>query len=263
MTDDLTFITFPRAAIIAEPKFTLPDWLPVNFLGEASDGELLAEFAGRNCYQSWDNKKSSTNAQYIEHIEEVRHGSVIEHDNISVYIVGISRNLTHEQVRHRAGWAYSQLSQRYVDESDTSFVIPPLYLLDGYPTHLLDSWQHRQLKAREAYRNEVEAIMKFLAWKFPELSEDKTLLRKTAREAARSELPGACETRIVMTGNMRAWRHAIEMRASEGADREICRLYAEVLFPLLKERRCNTLADMEQYVAKDGRIAVRGQYLKV
>src|SRR5215211_7090962 len=115
----------PRITVIARPVFAEPSHLPVNWLGESSDGERLAEFAGRLCYMSQKNPASRATREYLENIKKQGHGSVLEHANYSLLLEGVSRSLTHELVRHRAGMSYSQLSQRYVDESEAHFVVPP------------------------------------------------------------------------------------------------------------------------------------------
>lgn len=79
--------------------------------------DLLPEFAGRFCYRSW--AKGRETRDYIENIKESGHGSVLEHGVITLAISGVSRALTHELIRHRAGFAVSQESQRYVDRSPT------------------------------------------------------------------------------------------------------------------------------------------------
>ena len=76
------------------------------------------------------NPANRTTRDYLENIKKQGHGSVLEHANYSVLVEGVSRSLTHELVRHRAGWAYSQLSQRYVDESVADFVMPPAIIGD-------------------------------------------------------------------------------------------------------------------------------------
>ena len=86
--------------------------------------EVVTEVAGRTCYMSFAKPRPGGNHAYLNHIKEVGHGSVLEHAVWSFLVTGVSRSLTHELVRHRAGFAYSQLSQRYVDESDVSFVVP-------------------------------------------------------------------------------------------------------------------------------------------
>src|SRR5258708_39563952 len=87
-------------------------------------GEHLTEIAGRVCYMSFAKPRPGGNKVYLEHILQVGHGSVLEHAVWNFIFAGISRTLTHELVRHRVGWAYSQLSQRYVDESVAEYVEP-------------------------------------------------------------------------------------------------------------------------------------------
>jgi thymidylate synthase (FAD) len=143
---------------------------------------------------------------------DVGHFSVLEHASVTFYITGISRSCTHELVRHRH-FSYSQLSQRYVPEDDASVVIPP---------GLEDDPELREivLAAADASR---AAYLDLLA-KLEARLEPGALRSKQARQAARAVLPNGTETRIVVTGNYRAWRHFIAMRASEHADVEIRRL---------------------------------------
>src|SRR5262245_65475534 len=86
-------------------------------------GEMLAEVSGRLCYMSFARPRPGGNKAYVDHILEVGHGSVIEHAVWNFIFVGVSRSLTHELVRHRH-LSYSQLSQRYVDESVAEYVEP-------------------------------------------------------------------------------------------------------------------------------------------
>lgn len=185
------------------------DWETVDGDPDPYDGSHLAEFAGRACYQSWSrpNPKTATNAGYLEHIIDVGHLSVLEHSSVSFYITGISRSLTHELVRHRH-FSYSQLSQRYVDESEVEFIPPPVIVGDAA---LETAFERYMAAAQDAYVEFAELI----ARKHPELK------RKEVRQAARAVLPNATETKIVVTGNYRAWMHFIEMRATEAADVEI------------------------------------------
>src|SRR6476620_11584568 len=87
-------------------------------------GEKLVEVAGRLCYMSFAKPRPGGNKAYIGHILEVGHGSVLEHAVWNLLFTGVSRSLTHELIRHRAGFGYSQLSQRYVDESIAEYVEP-------------------------------------------------------------------------------------------------------------------------------------------
>jgi len=91
-----------------------------------TDADSIPEIAGRVCYMSFGEKAGrKENADYLQHILESGHGSVLEHTVFGLMFTGVSRSLTHELVRHRAGWAYSQLSQRYVDSADANLVLPP------------------------------------------------------------------------------------------------------------------------------------------
>src|SRR5947209_18011433 len=118
----------PTITLLARPTFTTPEHLPVNYIGESTDGERLAEFAGRLCYMSQHNPAKRQTREYLENIKKQGHGSVLEHANYSILLEGVSRSLTHELVRHRAGFAYWQLPQRYRDESQANFVVPPAIL---------------------------------------------------------------------------------------------------------------------------------------
>src|SRR5690606_14592206 len=122
---------------------------------------------------------------------------------------GISRALTHELVRHRH-FSYSQLSQRYVDESDVAFVLPP-EIKEG--TEAFEIWKRSCERSLEEYR-ELLARIEAQVQDEPKA----TMRRKRARQTARSLLPNAVETKIVVTGNARAWRHFLEMRGSASAE---------------------------------------------
>ena len=91
-------------------------------------GEALAEMAGRVCYMSYG-KGRKTNREFLGHIVDVGHGSVLEHAVWSFVVTGVSRSFTHELIRHRH-FSYSQLSQRYVDESESAFIEPDVIAAD-------------------------------------------------------------------------------------------------------------------------------------
>ena len=92
--------------------------------------EVVTETAGRVCYMSFAKPRPGGNAAYLGHIKEVGHGSVLEHGVWNFLFTGVSRSLTHELVRHRAGFGFSQLSQRYVDESVAEYVEPDVIAAD-------------------------------------------------------------------------------------------------------------------------------------
>ena len=244
----------PTVTLLARPTFTTPEHLPVNYIGESTDGERLAEFAGRVCYMSQHNPAKRSTREYLDNIKKQGHGSVLEHANYTLLLEGVSRSLTHELVRHRAGFSYSQLSQRYVDESEANFVMPPAVI--GDPS-LEQTWRTQVEQAQAAYVGMVEQLMERYGW-----VADKVHRRKMAREAARAVLPNATETKIVVTGNARAWRTMLELRSSEAAELEIRRLAVAVL-RLLAAEAPSFFSDFEIYSAADRREAARIVYHKV
>src|SRR5688572_8786158 len=213
-------------------------------MGDATGGERLAEFAGRLCYMSQRNPARRSTQDYLENIKRQGHGSVLEHANYSILLEGVSRSLTHELVRHRAGFAYSQLSQRYVDESEAHFVVPPAIIGDDA---LEQAWRAQIEGAQRSYVALVDQLMERYAW-----VSDKVHRRKMAREAARGVLPNSTETKIVATGNARAWRTVLELRSSEGAELEI-RRFAIALLRLLQGEAPAFFNDFEIYVGADRR----------
>jgi thymidylate synthase (FAD) len=244
----------PRVTLIARPQFLEPSHLPVQWKGDSSDGERIAEFAGRLCYMSQHNPASRTTAEYLRNILRQGHGSVFEHSTYVMLIEGISRSCSHELVRHRAGWGYSQLSQRYVDESHAAFVMPPAIQGDAA---LEAEWTAQVEAAQAAYVTAVDHLMARY-----ESVEDKVHRRKLAREAARSVLPNATEVKIVASANVRAWRTMLELRLGEGAELEIRRMAVACLRVLQREAPA-LFDDFEIYCASDGSEAGRVGFHKV
>ena len=248
------YYTEPKLTLIARPQFLEPAHLPVTWLGDGTDGERLAEFAGRLCYMSQRNPAKRETRDYLENIKRQGHGSVLEHAVYSILVEGVSRSLTHELVRHRAGTAMSQLSQRYVDESEANFVVPPAIIGDEA---LTAAWRAQVDGAQAAYVTLVEQLMERYKW-----VDDKVHRRKMAREAARGVLPNSTETKIVFTANARSWRTLLELRAGEGAELEIRRLAVAVI-RLLQAEAPAFFSDFEVYTAADRREAARVGYHKV
>jgi thymidylate synthase (FAD) len=244
----------PKLTLIARPQFIEPAHLGVAWQGDATDGERLAEFAGRLCYMSQSNPAHRSTGDYLENIRKQGHGSVLEHAVYVLLIEGISRSCSHELVRHRAGFGYSQLSQRYVDESHAAFVVPPAVLGDAV---LEAEWLAQVTAAQAAYVAAVEGLMRKYEW-----IPDKVHRRKMAREAARSVLPNATETKIVVSANVRAWRTMLELRCGEGAEQEIRRMAVAIL-RLLQQEAPRFFPDFEVYKAEDGAEAARVGFHKV
>ena len=165
---------------------------------------------------SQHNPAGRTTRDYLQNIKKQGHGSVLEHATTRCCSRGSRRRCTHELVRHRAGFGYSQLSQRYVDESHAA-----LRHAAGDPGRrgARGAWRAQVEAAQAAYVAAVEQLMERYGW-----VDDKVHRRKMAREAARGVLPNSTETKIVVTANARAWRTMLELRSSEGAELEIRRM---------------------------------------
>jgi thymidylate synthase (FAD) len=218
--------------------------------------EVLAEIAGRTCYMSFG-KGRKTSHEYLENILTSKHGSVLEHAVWCLLITGVSRALTHELVRHRAGFGYSQLSQRYVDESDARYVVPPLFQENEA---LRQKWQRTIETVSKAYVELADAAAAYVQEKHPDMPPRDR--RKWARQAARSILPNATETKIFVTGNSRAWRHFLELRGSPHADTEI-RLLAVEICRVFKKEAPNIFQDIEIVNEPDGMPSVHVVHSKV
>jgi thymidylate synthase (FAD) len=220
---------------------------------------------------SFANPRPGGNAAYIKHILEAGHGSVLEHAVWNFIITGVSRSLTHELVRHRAGFAYSQLSQRYVDESEGEYVLPP-DLLEGYTLSLNADFTKHCHWAAERYRSWYLSVLTShhayvdLVEEFTEKAFKSGLTgteaRKYARQAARSVLPNATETKIFVTANARALRHFLEQRGSRFAEPEIRRLVNHLLEILVVEAP-NIFGDYTRTELPDGTFEIDTPYRKV
>ena len=226
---------------------------------EAERGaELLAEMAGRICYMSFGSKQGrKSNAEYFDNIIESGHGSVLEHAVWNFVITGVSRSFTHELIRHRAGWGYSQLSQRYVDESTADFVEPDVIAQDPEAHRL---WLEAIEASHRAYLALVERLSTLVEERHLELS--RTSKRKMARQAARSVLPNATETKIFVTANARALRHFVELRGSSAAEPEI-RKVAVKLLQAMQQEAPNLFDDFEVVTLEDGTLGTSTAHHKV
>lgn len=213
--------------------------------------EKLIETAGRLCYMSFSLPRPGGNKAYMDNILASAHGSVTEHAVWNFVVTGISRALSHEAVRHRAGMSPSQVSQRYTDESVAEYIEPDV-IADDPGLHAI--WLESVAASHNAYLKLVEGLNKKLTndayqtylknspplaaeaesptldtWLSRLDREQKTLLRKGARQAARSVLPNATETKLFLTFNGRALRHFIELRGSRHAEPEIRKLAFKLL----------------------------------
>jgi thymidylate synthase (FAD) len=216
----------------------IEQWMP-DPMDSVDDVDRLEEFAGRSCYQSFHKPNPTTkfNSDYLKHILELGHESVLEHSTATFYVQGVSRTLTHELVRHRH-LSFSQKSQRYVNESMASYT-PPGDLMDrsGDPhiALLLRKMSDHHVEALNLYGEIVEALGD------PDYEHRVDI--KRARGAARSVLMGSIHTSIVVSGNMRAWRDFLRKRYHVAAEREIREL-AQIILGELRLIATNTFQDI-------------------
>lgn len=234
-------IATPSAELIAHTALACDGRSPViekymSLDPGAGDAQQLTEFSGRACYQSFHkpNPKTAQNKDYISRtLHGQKHFSIAEHASATFYITGVSRALTHELIRHRH-LSYSQLSQRFVDESEASIVIPPA-VTESKATVVYDTEEfHDDLKG--SLPKALEWWGQEAVWNYEEIVETlqgEGLPRKQAREAARAVLPNMVETRIVVTGNLRSWYEVIDRRIQPDADAEIQQLSRMLLKQLL------------------------------
>lgn len=211
--------------------------------GEVMDIDLLHEFAGRGCYKSWGKPNPATreNEDYLAHIIESAHVSVMEHGQISLYVEGVSRSLLLELERHgrNSHLSFSVESQRYVSTSKhhTSPVIPPLFYEAGDAGAI----------AAENLRCHYDEALALYDQTYADL-RDAGYGVKEAREAARSFLPNATPVDFVVTADIRGWREVIEKRDYAGADREIQQFARDVL-NAITEYAPNSLQDIGKRAA--------------
>ena len=197
---------------IIDPSFT--------WLGNAPDGDqMLANIAaaGRVCYQS---ESKSEDAAFVRKRIKQGHESVLEHEKISVRII-CDRGVSHELVRHRIA-SYSQESTRYCNYSKGKF--------GSELTFIRPYWDDRSIRA--------EMIRLRACWQEAclnaEWSYKKMIDMGCTPEAARAVLPNCLKTEIVMTANLREWRHFFKLRCAPAAHPDM-RIIANMLLTAFKD----------------------------
>ena len=233
--------------------------IPKSIRAGEEESSAIVEVSARLCYMSFGRGRRDI-ADFINNLLSSKDGSVFEHVNYGFVFTGVSRSLTHELVRHRAGFAYSQRSQRYVDEGDAPFVLPPLFASEA-----ADSPEAREAldaaveAASASYRDLVDSLDRAIPDGWFDNARDR---RKAVRQAARAVLPNATETKIFVTANVRSWRHFIEMRGASFADWEIRRLAVSVL-RILQEEAPLLFGDFSIDVLPDGTEVAAPEHSKV
>lgn len=184
--------------------------MKVELLYITPEPEKIIEKAGRVAHQSFNKEAPDSYIKFIRMLIKLGHTSVLEHAVASFKISGVSRSLTHQLVRHRIA-SYTQKSQRYVDESTFEYVTPD------------------KIKENEAAFDIYNNFMNYCKETYKKLKEIGI-----PKEDARFVLPNATKTEIVLTANLREFRHMISLRGSKEAQWEIRRMFIEIL-KILKE----------------------------
>lgn len=249
----------PRIHLIARPAFLTKGF--ESFLrqqnlswtrdSDSSQAELLAEAAGRVCYMSFGKRQFRRSAdEYFRNIIESGHESVLEHANWSFLIEGVSRAFTHQLVRHRVGFSYSQLSQQYCDSEDALFVAPIEVQRDPA---LLEEWAEAMYEIRDKYRVLKERLTKAKSPQKKNLNKRENL--RALRSASRSVLPNCTETKIVVSANARAIRHFLRFRGNIPGDLEMAAV-SVALLELMKSEAPKLFYDFDFSASKYGSRAV-------
>jgi thymidylate synthase (FAD) len=234
----------PHVRLIARPQLDYAEiadylaevggenWLERVDRGELDDAQNLAEFAGRICYRSWKpglnpnvTRIRTDQDEYLRNILASAHGSVLEHVSFSFVLHNVSRVVTHELVRHRAGAAVSQESLRFVRLDDLPFWFP--------------AWaeQDPELMARATAL--LERMEEFQSWMAERFGLDQDGVRFGEKKARTSFMrrfaPEGVATGLVWTANVRTVRHVVESRTAPGAEEEIRLLFGKVGELMAKE----------------------------
>jgi thymidylate synthase (FAD) len=200
--------------------------------GGVDEGELLSEFAGRTCYRSWEpglnpnvTRVREDREAYLTNVLASHHGSVLEHANYTFAFHHVSRVLTHELVRHRAGTAVSQESMRFVRLTDMPFWMPEWAQEDAHLKREIDNTLAR-----------LEWLQKWMANHF-DLDNPRTPFaeKKAKTSFMRRLAPDGVATDITWTANIRALRHVITERTAPAAEEEIRLVFGMVAELMIAE----------------------------
>jgi thymidylate synthase (FAD) len=192
----------------------------VELLAITPDCEKVIERAGRTCFMSKSRARDDSTPKFIRMLVTRGHHSVLEHATATFVVSGVSRACTHQLVRHRL-CSFSQKSQRYVSEKQAAFVMP-------------ESVSAKE-EARKVFADATSAS---------QASYKKLVELGIPKEDARFVLPGAVESRIVISANLRELRHIVELRGSRHAQWEI-RMLAVAILGILKQHAPNVFFDLE------------------
>lgn len=215
----MTQTVTPQVHLLAHTKIdekAISEWMSIQ--DSSTDAETLLTMAGRNCYRSFHrpNSKTYDDADYLRRtLFEQGHWSIAEHATATLYFTGVSRAFLTELTRHRH-LSFSVESQRFINANSANIVLPPAM---------------RDLDEATKSRFLFQVDENIIAYKDAQATLNH-LPKKQRNEAARALLPNCIETRMVVTGNLRAWHEVIQRRTRPDADaemQEVMRLAKEQL----------------------------------
>ena len=223
--------------------------MKVTLITHTPEPEKVIASAAKLCYSSSDieslmNGLTAEKVEtFIKKLTDLGHQSPLEHCSFTFGIEGVSRALSHQLVRHRIA-SYSQKSQRYVKEGQFEYVVPPEIKSDKEAYRIF-------IDAMERDANTYKLLTHRLKIKYINNGMDEVSATKKAIEDARFVLPNACETKVIMTMNIRSLLHFFEERCCSRAQWEI-RHMAYAMLRICKEVAPNLFA-------KAGASCVRGK----
>lgn len=219
-----------------------PDWTT----DASSDAEALIEVAGRSCYRSFEpglnpnvTKVRDGNKAYLENILQVKHGSVLEHATWTFAFYNVSRILTHELVRHRAGVAISQESLRFVRLTEIGAWLPP-EVRDNPEARAI--FEEAIIRGEEAQRRLTEVL---------QLDGRPFHEKKVLTSAMRRIAPMGLATTIIWSANARTLRWTIEQRTTPEAEVEIRIAFGDVA-KIMQNEAPTVFGDFTEIPLPDG-----------
>lgn len=229
----------------------------VTLITHTPEPEKVIASAAKLCYSSSDietlmNGLTTEKIEsFIKKLTDLGHQSPLEHCTFTFGIEGVSRALTHQLVRHRIA-SYSQKSQRYVTEGQFEYVIPPeIESIPEAKELFVKTMECDQMIYDNLVRILKEKHFQTIRQYESNIKKAEQIAEKKAIEDARFVLPNACETKIIMTMNIRSLLHFFDERCCERAQWEI-RHMANMILDICKEIAPNIFA-------KAGASCVRGK----
>lgn len=205
---------------------------------------VLPKHAGQLCYASFGENRTSDKDidTYMHNILDQRHTSILEHAQVSFMVWGVSRSCVMEWDRQRH-LSWSQQSQRYCDENNLRFVMRPEFQESAVLSNMWEDDTDYDRRRYLRYKNTLihEAVG----------HGEGTKKRKAVNQAARAKLTNDVEVVLMVSGNLTAWRHFLQIRGSGAAEPEI-RILAAMLGESLHYLAPSVFQDMEIREGVDG-----------